>query len=435
MMIRILVGGLAFALCVASALAEASAAGARSLPMQFDLRQEGPADICGEKCRSWISAIGTITSETPDDFADFSREHDLRGATLVLDSGGGSVHGAMALGRHIRRFDMTTTVGRTIALPAGPASSERRAKLSPHADCESMCVFVLLSGTTRIVPAGARLLVHQIWLGDRRDDAVAATYSAEDLVLVQRDIGRLAQYTAEMGASVDFLELSLRIPPWEPMRALNRDEIRRMQVEAGPQLIPPSVAAGVTAAAAGGTAASSPTVIGGTRRGHDASARGWIVDRRSGQRVIVRSHPLTIEGVELGSFEITLACGETAGSVQVDYSERRLAANASAIPVRTVTLSVGAQSEPLQVTRSEPLPRSFEVSSRARGSVPASFIGYFSEAGNRALLVSTVSANDARTTIRVGNSGIGPAFARLQESCGSRPLHATNVRTGQAGVR
>ena len=73
--------------------------------------------------------------------------------------------------------------------------------LSPNADCESMCAFVLLGGVRRSVPADARVMVHQIWLGDRREDPTAASYSAEDLVLVQRDIGRLAQYTAEMGAS------------------------------------------------------------------------------------------------------------------------------------------------------------------------------------------------------------------------------------------
>jgi hypothetical protein len=36
----------------------------------------------------------------------------------VLDSEGGSVLTALALGRAIRRFDMTTTVGKTIVLPS-----------------------------------------------------------------------------------------------------------------------------------------------------------------------------------------------------------------------------------------------------------------------------------------------------------------------------
>ena len=93
-----------------------------------------------------------------------------------------------------------------------------------------MCAFVLLGGVQRYVPAEARVMVHQIWLGDRRDDPTAASYSAEDLVLVQRDIGRLAQYTVEMGGGIDLLDIALNIPPWEPMHDLTRDESRRMQV-------------------------------------------------------------------------------------------------------------------------------------------------------------------------------------------------------------
>ena len=94
-----------------------------------------------------------------------------------------------------------------------------------------MCAFVLLAGVERRVPAEARVMVHQIWLGDRRDDPTAANYSAEDLVVVQRDIGRLARYTVEMGGGVDLLEIALKIPPWEPMRMLSRDELRTMKVE------------------------------------------------------------------------------------------------------------------------------------------------------------------------------------------------------------
>ena len=43
-------------------------------------------------------------------------------------------------------------------------------------------------------------MVHQIWLGKKRKQALESTYSAEELNVVQRDIGRLAQYTID-GAS------------------------------------------------------------------------------------------------------------------------------------------------------------------------------------------------------------------------------------------
>ena len=231
---RLIVGGLALAFLVPHAVAEpvAPPLKPRSLPMHFQWQEEGPAEACGSHCRTWISAVGTITADTASEFSDFAKEHDVRGATLVLDTGGGSVHGAMELGREIRRYGITTTIGKTIPL-AVPGRHDARAKISGAADCESMCAFVLLGGVHRNVPPQGRVLVHQIWLGDRRDDATAASYSAEDLVLVQRDIGRLAQYTMEMGGNIELLEIALRIPPWEPMRQLSRAELQRMGLDDG----------------------------------------------------------------------------------------------------------------------------------------------------------------------------------------------------------
>ncbi|WP_204312811.1 hypothetical protein, partial [Escherichia coli] len=67
-----------------------------------------------------------------------------------------------------------TTVGISLqnrgVKSAGPA-------IAPEAYCESMCVFLLLAGKTRYVPESAHVRVHQIWMGDRADDAKAASYS------------------------------------------------------------------------------------------------------------------------------------------------------------------------------------------------------------------------------------------------------------------
>jgi len=142
----------------------------RSAPMQFTMRQD--AANCGPDCKVWVSATGMIRAETVRDFEVFAAKNNLRGSTVVLNSEGGSVHGAIALGRSIRKLDMTTTVGRTV--DAKGASDPRIASIIPRADCESMCAFVLLAGAKRVVPPEARVRVHQIWLGDRRDDAAAA---------------------------------------------------------------------------------------------------------------------------------------------------------------------------------------------------------------------------------------------------------------------
>jgi hypothetical protein len=89
-----------------------------------------------------------------------------------------------------------------------------------------MCVFLLLSGKTRYVPQAAHVRVHQIWMGDRADDAKAASYTAQDLMIVERDIGRLAKYTFDMGGAGDLLSLALSVPPWEDLHELSREEMR-----------------------------------------------------------------------------------------------------------------------------------------------------------------------------------------------------------------
>jgi hypothetical protein len=176
----------------------------RKLPMKFSWV------ACQPNCRGWVSAVGIVTADSPRDFDEFARGRQLGGATIVLDSSGGSVNDSIALGRRWRNLGALTTVGisvQTNTAQGAPAS------MAAVAYCESMCVFLLLSGETRYVPETAHVRVHQIWLGDRADDAKAATYSADDLMTVERDIGRLAKYTFDMGGAGDLLSLSLNVAP------------------------------------------------------------------------------------------------------------------------------------------------------------------------------------------------------------------------------
>ncbi len=160
------------------------------------------------------------------------------GGFWCSNSDGGSVLGTLALGRSIRSLDMVTTIGRTTPVP-GSANDDRRATISPNGNCESMCAFLLLAGSRRYVPPEAHVLVHQIWLGKKRKQALESSYSAEELNVVQRDIGRLAQYTVEMGGGVDLLETALRIPPWEPLYRLSADELQRMRLSTTDTLFEP----------------------------------------------------------------------------------------------------------------------------------------------------------------------------------------------------
>jgi len=261
-MLRLAWAGLALACGAAQALGGSlpAAEDPGNAPMRFELRREGPADACGSSCRVWISAVGYLTSDTPREFEAFAQKNDVRGAVLVLDSDGGSVLGTIALGRIIRRLEMITTVGKTTLLPP-TAQGERRARLTPNANCESMCAFLLLAGSRRYVPPQAHVLVHQIWLGKKRKNALDSSYSAEELNLVQRDIGRLAQYTIEMGGGIELIETALKIPPWEPLYALSGEEIRRMRLNTVEALFDQDVPATSSL-----PPASSLATVGGSRR-------------------------------------------------------------------------------------------------------------------------------------------------------------------------
>jgi hypothetical protein len=410
-MIRALIGGVLLAGCGLTVFAEAAPANenVRGLPMSFEWRREGPADACGTKCRSWISAIGSISADTPRQFENFARQNDVRGAVMVIDSGGGSVLGTLELGRMIRRLSMTTTVGRTISLPADKGG-DPRATLSPKADCESMCAFLLLSGTRRHVPPEAHVLVHQIWLGDRRDDATAAIYTAEDIMVIQRDIGRLVQYTAEMGGGADLIETALRIPPWERLRPLSSEELIRAKLQTAETLFEPMVPEPAAGSSASTVATMNVAAI---------TDRAWSMIEKSGRPMLARRHPLTIEGEEIGTFDLVFSCSSTSHTYTATYTETRRRPGLKRTPValKDVTISVGRESSVLRVVASESTAKPPELVSSARGIVSANLMKGLAEWGNRAVMIETATTNNQETAIRVGNTGLAQQFTKFAAAC------------------
>ncbi|RTL49195.1 MAG: hypothetical protein EKK40_16035 [Bradyrhizobiaceae bacterium] len=190
---------------------------ARKQPMTFKwvTARQG---ACEPDCRDWISAVGIITSDTPSLFDSFTKGHDLKGQRIVIDSSGGSVLDAIAIGRTWRAGGVIGSVGVVTERDGARA-------IAPEGYCESMCVFLLLGAATREIPPQAHVRVHQIWMGDRANDAKASKYTAEDMTIVERDVGRLAKYTFDMGGSGDLLALALSVPPWEPLHELSAAEL------------------------------------------------------------------------------------------------------------------------------------------------------------------------------------------------------------------
>jgi hypothetical protein len=390
-----------------------------SSPMRFMLFADGAAEACATKCPPLIAASGMITADTSRQFIAFVRDNALQvvqggqagapaGATVVLESDGGSVLGALDLGRAIRRFGFATTVGHVVERHA--TAFMKYGEPIARADCQSMCSFVLLGGVQRRVPPDARVLVHQIWLGDRREDAVAANYTAEDVVVVQRDIGAILQYTTEMGGDIELVALSLRVPPWEPMRALTREELRRTKLDLDAD-IPTTVAVVKTAA--------GPTLPDDETLQAPANGRGWVTTARAGQPVLARTHPLTLEGERIGSFSLFIACGATPDTFTLTYRELRSGPADRGLPrsITQVALVLDDHLQQLKIASSERKMRSGELESVASTVLPARLVRALTSDSPASMTLETDSIGNPRTVIRIGNAGFGRGFRDVEKGC------------------
>jgi hypothetical protein len=397
----------------AAGLPAAQAASDDPPSMRFEWVREGPADVCGDRCREWIAATGPVTPDTARDFDFFIEARDVRGATLVLDSGGGSVLASLDLGRKVRKLGLITTVGRTMKLPA-PVGDAQRAKLSPRGECASMCVFVLLGGVQRKVPAEARILVHQIWPGGKRYDASAETYTAEEMVRIQRDVGRIARYTVDMGGDIELFELAMRIPPWEKLRALTAPELRRMRL-----MTIDAVAEAPTSGVAATGRPAQPAPPGQPAR---AAERGWMVagpgpgDGRLA--ALLRSHALTIEGDEVGRFELALACTDNPAAYRLSYRETRIIGDAedSGERLKDVFVWIAGERTVLEVESSLPH-GSDELQSIASGVITAAVVEKLRGDSTITLVIGTKTTDDVRTSTRLGATGFAQSFPKVAADC------------------
>ena len=406
-----------------------SPAAALPAPMRFEWMREGPAEKCGNQCKEWISAAGAIVDSTVTDFEAFARTREVRGATIVLDSPGGNVVQGLALGREFRRLEVTTSVGRSVKFSA--TGTDQRATLSPRATCNSMCVFLLLGGVQRHVPDDARLLVHQIWPSSKRNDAHAATYTAANVVAIQRVNGEISRYIIDMGADIELFEVSSRIPPWEEMRRLSRDELRRMKVHTSEDPFSRVPVTTVAAVVQSKKPDSMPVVA--------ANTLGWSIIERRGQRVLARQHPMTIEGQEIGSFEVAFACSEKPDSYRVSYVEKRIVQNNStgvSDRLEAVGISIRQDNTFLRtlLTLEESVPGrgAAELISRARGTIAVSFLetavsGGSSDgmgsASQQGMIVATTTVGKVNTVIRVGQTGLQEGLRQLAMTCDEQVPH------------
>lgn len=143
---------------------------------------------CEPSCAEWISAQGRIDASTPRQFKKVLAKLGNRKLPVLVDSAGGTVDEALAVGRLIRSKGLDVAVSKTE--PAGCAAAEdvcRTAKTkgvvfgkarSRAARCASSCAFLLAGGKRRLVGQMAFAGVHQLTTYETRVK-VLRTYRIE----------------------------------------------------------------------------------------------------------------------------------------------------------------------------------------------------------------------------------------------------------------
>jgi hypothetical protein len=205
----------------------------RDEPMRFALvRSSVPG--CEPKCPEWISAEGRITVNSAARFEAILAEAGGRKLPLFIDSPGGDLRAALAMGRSIRRNGLAVAVGRTVYEGCTPEETwcglmsayYRGNVASTGAFCFSACPLVLAGGTARFVGEYADAGVHRVSRADGREEM---RYRKKRRAKVRAASGGvrsiLAAYFREMGISRRLLTL-LESTPATEIRVLDMKELR-----------------------------------------------------------------------------------------------------------------------------------------------------------------------------------------------------------------
>ncbi|WP_337267422.1 hypothetical protein [Oryzifoliimicrobium ureilyticus] len=179
-------------------------------PMTFILVSDGD---CSVECVQWVSAEGRITRSTPARFAVFLERLKNRKLPVVIQSRGGDVDAALAIGRMIRNAGLDTAIGRTQLNDCPMLDPRCTAKTvksgwssgtvhSGGAYCFSACPFIVAGGVVRATATNAYIGLHQIMNGKKDSNYGPAHKRNLDAISTRKDDlekKELAKYFDTMG--------------------------------------------------------------------------------------------------------------------------------------------------------------------------------------------------------------------------------------------
>ncbi len=146
-----------------------------------------------------INAFGPIEVGDADKFRDFLvRSGPPPRTTVYINSNGGDVEEAIAIGRLVRDAWFSTSIGVCALAPEGPNELIAHREWLPGR-CMSAATLIFLGGRLRYFPDKSEFGVHQFSFRNPSPDNISRSQ------ILSAKIGR---YIADMGVSADFLEYS-----------------------------------------------------------------------------------------------------------------------------------------------------------------------------------------------------------------------------------
>jgi hypothetical protein len=199
---------------------------------------------------------------------------------------------------------------------------------------------------------------------------------------------------------------------------LTAAELTRAKLQTAPSVFasaaPEPVASPPAAAPVAVSSASTAAAVGVAA----ITDRGWLLHEKASRSTLTRRHPLTVEGEEIGTFDLVFACGATPDSYTATYREaRRPGPRGASVALRDVSLTLGRETSALKVMMLETTAKPVELISSARGKVSAALVKSLAGGATRSLMVETATNRNEETAIRVGNTGLDQHFAKFAAAC------------------
>ena len=175
----------------------------------------------------WISAEGVITNSTAKEFEDFLLKEKITeyAFNVALDSPGGSLYGGVELGKKIRQYNMSTSIGKSVIYSE---SGEFKIYEQIPGKCMSACAFAFLGGVTRTAEPGD-LGIHQFYQDYAISNPDQKLFDSRDLQSQQAITGLLLTYASSMGVDPSFISKSSVTPPAD-MYFLTRHDLISMKI-------------------------------------------------------------------------------------------------------------------------------------------------------------------------------------------------------------